>query len=391
MTIEHFGPFVESGLFSGARATVFGILCNYANEHGECFPSYEAIATGARCIRRTAINEINWLEEHGCIIRLTGDDRPPELRGAARRANVYRINLQLIQIMYAAVSEVKRLAGRKAEKRYAAVRALASWAEKIIEDEGCPALIAKLSERMFNGEMRTLLPNCNSVERTPSDPGKGATDDADGVLTTPKPSDKPIEPSTRARGDAAPDGASPRGAATGAGGEGGSGAGAPDGRTDPDHGSAGRARADGDAPVPKALRWRARDLIIDWALGGDVERQKTFALKNGVGKLVDGKFETPGLRSLAGFRIPGFNLDGAHAEEFVMLIPLTVRREVVGAIDWIERWIAGADQNEPARPFKPLEESLRAYPELASRDARIERLRESVGREGDQTTEEEAA
>ena len=196
MTIEHAGPFLESAVFDGARANVMVVLCNYANDFGECFPSYEAIATAARCERETAMRQIKWLAERGCVDIMRGDERPEEYRKMARRANVFRVNLKMVRCLYSLIRMVKEAMGRDPKKRYQAVRTAASWAEQIIDQKGADALIVEIDDMVAKGDVRSLLPNGNSDERSPLNDRKGDIEPAKGDLTSPNPSIEPsIEPS----------------------------------------------------------------------------------------------------------------------------------------------------------------------------------------------------
>lgn len=380
MTVEHYGPFINSGLFKGPRAGVMAYLCNVADDYGESFPSYWTIATGSRCDRSTAMREIGWLEDHGVIKKLQGDDRPPEKRGVARRANVYRINISLIRTLDAAVEEIKALAGRRPERRNGAVLALAQWAEETIEangKDGCKVLISALGKLMLDGGLPRLLPKRNSGGAPPSSEIDGGAGEIDGGAPHPYPSSESLNPSRRARaGDAAPDGAPP-GASAG---------GAPAAGAAPGGEAAGSGAGDSrNAPaVDPALRPRARDVVLQWVLRGDVDRIEAMALRSGIAR---GGRPATRIASLQEFRIPGFDLDGPLAERFVMALPLTVRREVDGQIAWVIRWLAGDDPKEPPaamKALKALEGSLKAYPmgheKAAERNGRITALREAVAR-----------
>jgi hypothetical protein len=196
MTIEHAGPFLESGLFSGARANVLMVLCNYADDYGECWPSHEAIAVSARCARETAQREVAWLAAHQCLDILRGSDRPEDKRKIARRANVYRVNLRLVETLYAVMREIKRAAGREPGKRYAAVRIVARWAEKTITESGADVLIKSLRQLIAEGDVTSLLHMGNSDERSHLNDTKCDIEDAKCDATSHKPSiEPPFEPS----------------------------------------------------------------------------------------------------------------------------------------------------------------------------------------------------
>lgn len=218
MTIEHSGPFLESGLFSGARSGVFFALANFADDFGECWPSYDAIAFTARVSRRAAIREIGWLAEHHMIEILQGEERPREKRAVARRCNVYRINLGVIRAMYMLIRLTKEAIGRDPAKRYDAARHVADWAEALINEFGAAELLRRASRVVAEGTISDLLPKCNSDTESPwrakpdefddargdmespSDAGKGDICDAKSDTRSPYPSLEPsLEPSARAR------------------------------------------------------------------------------------------------------------------------------------------------------------------------------------------------
>lgn len=365
MTIEHAGPYVESAVFSGHRAWIAFALYNAANDDGECWPSYETIATTARCDRSTAIRQTEWLSDHGVVEILKGDERPADVARVCGRANVFRVNLKFAWALGALARKVKDAVGRRAKDRNHAVGLMAKWAEKVVEEEGAAVLVEAVETIIRSGDYEALLkdlkgggaPLLQKYKGGAAPPSRvakeGEINHLESHLAPPKPS---IEPSGEPSGPAAEEKSGEK-----------------------------EGDADGPEPVPKDLRWRARDLIIRWALDGDVDRVKAWFLKSGRPP------ETPGLTALADFPIPGFDFDGPEARAFIGRIPVTVRREVAGAVAWVRRWIAGEDPNEPAPPFKPLEDSLRQWPESASRDARLQWLIESVARDKDQQTEESEA
>lgn len=259
MTIEHAGPFLESALFSGARYSVFLVLCNYADDFGECWPSYEAVATAARCDRKTAIREVSWFAERGLVAVLQGDERPKDKRKIAGRSNVYRIHLRFIRVMFLMMRTLKEEIGRNPAKRYGAVRRASQWAERMIDEEGVEALVAAAADviarngaiAMFAGEAgkpqvseggeggeegnksspeapekggaTPLLPSGNSGATPPFEPPKRDICGVKGGATPPYPSiEPPEEPPTGARARASSPEGSPAPAAgcDAAGGEG---------------------------------------------------------------------------------------------------------------------------------------------------------------------------
>lgn len=353
------GPFRDTGLFSGARFGVFETLCNHADEFGECFPSYEAVALGARCERRTAIKEVDWLVEHGCVEKLQGAARPKEKQAIARRANVYRVNMALVNSVYTVVCELKKMAGRNAAKRYRAIAALAAWAEKIIEDEGCESLLGTLKIIHIEGGLTSLWRNCNSDQRSPSEAAKGVIEIIEGVLTTPKPSIEPSEePSPRARGAAAPDGAPP-----------------PDAKETRGADREGGQRA--ETETSRSLTWkRGREAIIEWLLDGSIDRMRCYTLH----------------RDFGAPKPPAYTPDGEEAAALALAVTPSLRRTVVSAFEWVERWIAGIDPKNPTPPYGLIEQNLRQFPNDASRARRLAQLRQSlegIERQDDQDADDQ--
>lgn len=229
MTIEHAGPFLESGLFSGVRSGVFFALANFADDLGECWPSYEAIAFTARVSRRAAIREIAWLAEHHMIEIMQGEERPREKRAVAGRCNVYRIHLGVIRAMYMLIRLTKEAVGRDPAKRYGAARHVADWAEAVISEHGAAELLRQASRIVADGAIFDLLPKSNSDTGSPFDsdreengapegdmespltPRKGDICAAKGDTRSPYPSIYPsVEPSARARDAADWDGRASR-------------------------------------------------------------------------------------------------------------------------------------------------------------------------------------
>ena len=345
-----------------ATKIVLWHLCDRHNPDHGCFPSQRRLAVDCEMARSTVQLHLENLEAAGLI----------------RRENSFD----------------------PATHRQRATRYVFAFEAEFSPDEGTIESVDSGAETdAENGESRdrkSVTAPAKAVTEKPEKPGpkNGESRDRKSVHN---PVREPLREPARARGDAAPDGAPPRdappdreGAPHGDGGEDGSRTDAPDGREGRGHVSAGMARADGDEPVPKALRWRARDLVIGWVLGGYIDRMDAYRLKFGVPAKGEAP-SVPGLSSLSAFRVPGWDLERDEATAFVAALPVTVRREVLGVIGWVERWIAGEDPNEPAKPFKLLEDSFRRFPQTPPRDGRIDYLRKSVERDNDQSTDEEAA
>ena len=338
-----------------ATKIVLWHLCDRHNPDHGCFPSQRRLAVDCEMARSTVQNHLENLEAAGLIRRENSFDPATHRQRATR---------------YVFAFEAEFSADEEGKHR---VDSGAETDADIVESR----------------DRNSVTAPAKAVTEKPEKPGPKNSESRDRKSVH-NPVREPLREPARARGDAAPHGASPRDATEGAGFEGGSGTDAPDGRTGQGHGSAGRARGDGPEPVPKALRWRARDLVIHWVLSGWIDRMDAYRLKFGVPAKGEAP-SVPGLSSLSAFRVPNWDLERDEATAFVSALPVTVRREVLNAIGWVERWIAGEDPNEPAKPFKPLEESLRRWPETNPRDERIEYLRVSVERDNNQSTDEEAA
>ncbi len=376
MTIEHAGPYVESAIFSGHRAWVAFALYNACNDDGECWPSYETIATTARCDRSTAIRQVEWLAEHGVVEVLKGDERPKDVVRQCGRANVFRVNLRFAWALGQLVRRIKDAVGRRARERNAAVALIAKWAEGVVDEHGAQTLIAAIEEIVRNedyeallttlkGGAAPLLPDCNSGAAPPSRVANQAEiNHLESHLAPPKPS---IETSDEPSPPAAVD---PPGEKEG--GEDGAEAGAAHGRTGPDPGSAGRARADrarapsgGGAagadpsgaqavddgrrrdrppdPPEHPERREAREraelaIIVQWLRIGNVDR----AYASMVRKL-------------------NYDLSGEEAERYVLAIDGPMRRKAESWVRWAAQIIDGvADGTRPPRALATLVRDWRA-------------------------------
>lgn len=399
MTIEHSGPFLESGLFAGARANVMFALCNYADDYGECWPSHEAVGIAARCSRETSGREIAFLSRHGVVEILKGDERPPEKRRLAGRSNVYRVNLALVRAMYFLVTEAKRLAGRDPARRYGAVRAVADWAEAIIEDHG-PAgaaeFVRQAADRLAKGEVMALLGDLPPpVSRdVPSHEIPLSRDDGaascDGTSHYPS-IEPPVEPS-RARGEGPVENPSPRRAgdrtataATGAAdrgldrergglaspgiddGAGGAGDDAGEGPADgaacgalaeplqPDHPDFAVAALPDDPAAAAALRrkivFRQRELVLAWLLGaGSLDRYAFLPVLR---------------RSLH---------SAAEVEAAALAVPGRARRIAQSWVRWARAIARGDPQTNDPHPDVSRLAALLAGPHAAFFAARCARL-----------------
>lgn len=192
MGVVCLGPVFESGLFaSGARGDVLRALANFADdERHECYPSYDYLAFVAGVARETAMREVKALVTVGLLDVVAKG-------GGSRTTNRYRLNLDLLDACRLAVRAAKKAAGNDPAARLAAMESERDWWEAHLE----------------NGDPTSLLQSGNSDP----DAVRGDPDAARGDPTSPNPSVEPSEnPSARARGDAAPDGASPPGPGTGA-------------------------------------------------------------------------------------------------------------------------------------------------------------------------------
>lgn len=369
---------MESGLWAGRpRGEVLRALCNAADDDTwECFPSYEFTAFIAGAGRSTAHREIRALE-YCALIEVV------EPGGGRRRSNRYRINVRLIELCRdrvraakkAAVGGKARIAAMERERDYCQLvfKVLERMLRRISAGTATEDAKGKAIHRAIE-TAETFLKNrpaCGRFTFSQTVPLETETVPSCGTKTVhgvdPNLHRSSHSEKTRARGAAAPDGASPPGASRGARGE----------------------------TVPGELRWRARRLIVHWLLTGEVERLKAYPLRDG---LADGP---PGLACFTGWRIPGYDFDGPEAEHFIANIPATVRREVASGLNWIEAHLAGTDAKDPRKVYDALVASIEAQPigaKTCSRDTRIDWLRNSLetedqhpDRAGDHQQAEDAA
>lgn len=70
------------------RKLVLVKLADNANDDGECWPSYQKIADTCEISRRSAINHIKWLEEHGFLISCARKDAD-----GMNRTNIYKLTI----------------------------------------------------------------------------------------------------------------------------------------------------------------------------------------------------------------------------------------------------------------------------------------------------------
>ncbi|GJL93533.1 MAG: hypothetical protein DHS20C04_31920 [Hyphococcus sp.] len=319
-----------------AERHVLLCLADYAGEDGRnAFPAVARIARETGFTRKGVQNILRRLEEAGAI--RPGNNRIAEahIARADKRPTVYDL----------------------------AIEKLSNDAPSAAENPGENA--GERGERGTPGD---------ATGRTPRPNGANATTER-GERGTPDPSlnhhknlraregGDPDGPPSPAAGGARGEGA-PRSSNAAAGGDGG---GASDGE--------GRRRA----LIPKPLRHVARDLILDWIVGGEINWTTAMRLK--FGKPPD----HGGIEAIADFKIPRFNFEGDQAWAFIAALPLTARREVTGQIAWVERWIANSDPNKPFEALERLEASLRDCPlsdeRAERRNARVAMLRDNVQRE----------
>lgn len=398
MGVIALGPAMESGLWAGRpRGEILRALANAADDDtGECFPSYEYTAFIAGVGRSTAHREIRALEFCG-LVELV------EAGGGRRKSNRYRVNAAMIELCAQRVRAAKRAAAGNAKARIDAQAAARDYCERVF------AILERMLRRIGAAEAaepvkanaaRRAIETATAFlqNRPPRGRFRGEGNRPAGDENRPAAWDKnrpaAWDPNlqgnshseeTRARaGDAAPDGASPGADAEGAP----AASAAPGG----EFAGSGTGDAGRRAAIPEGLRHRARDLVAQWVLSGDVERFAAKALRVGLGP------ETPGIASLADFHIPGFDFDGPQAADFIARIPARGdggRGGVVTGFDWCERWVLG-DPNEPNNPEKPfgaVVAAMRKTLAWSARDGgapaaltpaqreRLEWLREGVARE----------
>ncbi len=73
---------------SGAKFVLM-ILCNYANEKGECYPSWETIANKTSTSRQSVYRHLEWLESNGYIKPLTRRHK------GKQSSNLYQIQFEV--------------------------------------------------------------------------------------------------------------------------------------------------------------------------------------------------------------------------------------------------------------------------------------------------------
>jgi DNA-binding transcriptional ArsR family regulator len=323
----------QRGLKPAAKIVLWH-LCDCHNPRMGCFPGQEYLASVCEMSRSSVNNHLNTLEKAGLIKRIINID--PETKKQLPTEYKFPFQPEFGDL----------LAGQKIEGNpWSRVRNLDTEAVSKNEAEPCPN----------SGQSRVQNLDTNPVR-------------------------EPVKEPSAPTGGGAPDGPPPAGTG-GAGGE----IGAEGDGDDPGDGSQGSgAGEEAKAAIPKPLRHRTRDLIIRWLVRGDIDRFKAKALKHG---LMDGGAPTGGIPALADIHPPNHDFEGPKAEQFIAAMPLTARKAVAGQVDWVLRWIAGADDNKPFEALAPLENSFRDNPldgegaKETRRNDRLAFLRESVERD----------
>lgn len=297
------------------------LLWHLADRHNPdrgCFPSQERLAADCEMSRSTVQLHIARLKKAGLVKTINEVDEATKRQLATR-------------YVFAFEAHFGDVLDPETEGGNAETRDRNSVTEAVTENRAEP--------RPKTGESRDR----NSVSNPVREPLREPSAESDGGVPTGPPSPPggrgaPTAKAVNGTNRAQPGGAAARNTD---GGDGEDGCGLESG------GGPGREGGQSKKPaIPEGLRHRARDLVAQWVLSGDVERFAAKALRAGLGP------ETPGIASLTDFHIPGFDFDGPQAADFIARIPATARGGVVSGFDWCERWALG-DPGEPKNPEKP--------------------------------------
>lgn len=126
------GQLMQSGFLKGAQADVLFALASVADEHGQCWHSYRALAHLARRTRKTVIKAVQWLERY----ELTTVERGRALATASGRrtgsSNLYTLNLTFFDALILITETVRKETPGSAEERWGAAKRAADWAETMV-------------------------------------------------------------------------------------------------------------------------------------------------------------------------------------------------------------------------------------------------------------------